>query len=620
MCGLAGCWEGRPRNGDALEATARDMAAALLHRGPDDEGTWADPRHGFSMGHRRLAILDLSPQGRQPMVSKCGRFVMAYNGEVYNFAELRERLEAAGDRFFGGSDSEVVLAAIARWGLEAALAEFIGMFAIALWDRRRATLTLVRDRFGIKPLFWGQAGRTLVFGSELKALLRHPQFDAEVDRDSLALLMRHNYVPAPHSIYCGVFKLAPGQLAVFAGPEQCDVKTWWRARDAVLAARGRPLRLGPDEVADRLDALLRKAVKARMVADVPLGAFLSGGIDSSTVVALMQAQSRRPVKTFSIGFFESGFDEAQYARRVARHLGTDHTELYVRPEEARAVIPELPRHWDEPFSDSSQIPTLIVSRLARESLTVSLSGDGGDELFNGYARYRLGCRLARMASFCPKGLHHILARLPGRFRKLAEVLRMRDSQRVYQALVSHWKDPASIVLGAHEPTTQFSDPDLARDLPDLEDRMMYLDTVTYLPGDILTKVDRASMAVGLEARVPLLDHRVFEFAWRLPPALRANKAPLRNVLRRYVPAHLFERRKQGFGVPLGAWLRGPLRGWAEELLDERSMRAQGFFDPAPIRRAWDEHLSGACDRHYQLWDVLSFSAWHAAARREAVHA
>ena len=643
MCGLAGFWQDPGASGAQLARMAGAMAAALRHRGPDDEGVWSDPAQGFALGHRRLSILDLSPEGRQPMISACGRYVIAYNGEVYNFVELRRDLEAEGSSFRGHSDTEVVLEAIARWGLEPALQRFVGMFALALWDRKRAHLVLVRDRFGIKPLYWGLSRGVLLFGSELKALRVHPAFHAGIDRSALTTFLRHNYVPDPHCIYEGFAKLPPGHLALFRGCGQPELRAWWSARAAAAAGLRDPLELSDGEAADRLDRLLRDAIALRMVSDVPLGAFLSGGVDSSTVVALMQAQSARPVKTFSIGFEEAGFNEAEHAALVAAHLGTDHEELYVSPQDAHAVIPQLAIHWDEPFSDSSQIPMLIVSKLARSQVTVALSGDGGDEFFGGYSRYRLGRRLGRIVDRLHIGMRRMLATclralpprawtalaraIPGRpdrvgdrMHKLAEILVMPDGLQLYRSLVSHWKQPAELVLGGAEPRSPFEDPSLRSDLPDLTSRMMYLDTVTYLPGDILTKVDRASMAVGLEARVPLLDHRIFEFAWRLPQAQRvgsgAGKALLRRVLRRYVPAELFERPKQGFGVPLGQWLRGPLREWAEELLDPRRLHAEGFLDPQPVRRAWREHRSGERDWRYYLWDILAFQSWLEATRED----
>jgi len=610
MCGFAGFWQRSGATPNELRSTAREMADALRHRGPDDGGTWCDAAHGFALGHRRLSILDLSAGGHQPMQSHCGRYVIAYNGEVYNFRELRADLEATGELFRSDCDTEVILAAIARWGLDDALARFVGMFAFAIWDRQSADLVLVRDRLGIKPLYWGMVNGTVLFGSELKALRCHEAFRSEINRDSLALLLRHKYVPDPHCIYEGFEKLEPGRMAAFPRRGVPRLRTWWSARQVASTGRRNLLSIAPAQAADRLDGLLRDAVRQRMVADVPLGAFLSGGVDSSLVVALMQAQSGAPVRTFSIGFDDDRYDEAHYAAQVAEHLGTDHHELYVRPGEAHALLTDLSQHWDEPFADSSQIPTLIVSRLARGHVTASLSGDGGDELFGGYARYVLAQRIARIAAVLPPGMRPLLRLLPGsKPKRLAELLRNRDAQDIYHGLISDWSEPSGVVPGSREPRSVLRDATLRNDLPQLADRMMYLDTVTYLPGDILTKVDRASMAVGLEARVPLLDHRVYEFAWRLPREERQGKAILRRILSRYVPADLFERPKKGFGVPLGSWMRGPLRPWVEGLLEERCLRDGGMLDPVPVHRRWADHLAGHRDWSASLWSVLQFQAW-----------
>ncbi len=650
MCGLTGFWETSGRRTEAdLCRTVQGMAGTLHHRGPDDGGEWADARAGVALGFRRLAIVDLSPAGHQPMTSASERYVIAFNGEVYNFAALRRELAAqnAAPAFRGGSDTEVMLAAIEAWGLEAAVKRFVGMFAFALWDRQERALHLVRDRLGIKPLYYGWAGDTLLFGSELKALRAHPAFRPEIDRDVLTLLLRHSYIPAPYSIYKGVRKLPPGTILSLRGAGDAQPAPYWSARDAAAAGLADPFTGSDSEAADGLDALLREAVGLRMVADVPLGAFLSGGVDSSAVVALMQAQSGRPVQTFSIGFRESGFDEAPFAREVAAHLGTDHTELYVSPEDAQAVIPALPAMYDEPFADPSQIPTFLVSQLARRHVTVSLSGDGGDELFAGYNRYFAGRGLWDRVGWMPPALRRAaagaltsvpprttdaLARqmnpllppalrhggLSSKVAKTADILRAGCPDAMYETLVSHWTDPAAMVLGADggEPPTALTGEDRWEGPADLTQRMMYRDLVSYLPDDILAKVDRASMAVSLEARVPLLDHRVVEWAWRLPLPLLVRggqgKWLLRQVLYRYVPREMIERPKMGFGVPIDAWLRGPLRAWAESLLDERRLRDEGFFDPALIRARWAEHLSGRRNWQGPLWDVLMFQAWREA--------
>ena len=642
MCGFAGFIDLARSTPEAdLLARAEGMAAQLYRRGPDGDGVWADASAGLAMGHRRLAILDLSPAGHQPMVSADGRYVIAYNGEVYNFPELRAELEAGGVAFRGSCDTEVVVEAIAAWGLEAALGRMIGMFVLALWDKAERILCLARDRLGIKPLYWGRCGDHFLFASEIKALRAHPAWTATVDRDALAAYLRFGYVPAPRSIYAGIAKLEPGTFLTLRDGDEAEIRRYWDLREITLSARARQRDMDDCEATERLDGLLRDAVKGRMAADVPLGAFLSGGVDSSTVTALMQAQSSHPVKTFSIGFSESAFDESSEAAAVARHLGTDHTELIVSPADARAVIPHLPDIYDEPFADSSQIPTYLVSRLARGQVSVALSGDGGDEIFAGYNRHRLAAgpwprlervplALRRLASsslrglppalwdflfsLSPKRLRHVLT--GDRMHKLATVLAGADGADLYGRLVSQWSDPESLVVeGAREGERIWDDPGLMRDLPELMARMRYMDTVGYLPGDILTKLDRASMAVSLETRVPLIDHRVVEFATGLPPHMlirgQRGKWLLRQVLHRYVPEELVTRPKTGFGVPLDSWLRGPLRDWAEGLLSRSRLEEEGFFAPAPVRRAWKEHLSGRRNHQHKLWAALMFQAWHA---------
>jgi asparagine synthase (glutamine-hydrolysing) len=646
MCGFAGFLV-TPSDFDpgGGPGTAARMCAALRHRGPDEEGLWSDSTAGIALAHRRLSILDLTAAGRQPMVSASGRFVVAYNGEIYNHGALRADLEKTGraPAWRGHSDTESLLAAIEAWGLAGALERSAGMFALALWDRSERALYLARDRLGEKPLYYGRCGGAFLFGSQLVALAAFPGWQPRIDRDSLALYLRHNYIPAPRTIYAGFSKLRPGTFAVLRGAqsEPQEVVYWSAQRLAGKSPGDLPATL-PD-AADELERLLRASVAGQMVADVPLGAFLSGGIDSSTVTALMQAQAAAPVKTFSIGFHEGGYDEAPYARAVARHLGTDHTELYVTPAEARDVIPRLPGIYDEPFADSSQIPTYLVSQLARRDVTVALSGDGADELFGGYNRYHLGRRIWQKACIAPRPVRAaisnallavrpqswatvaapVMALLPERLRhanmghklhRLAEVLGAPDFRSLYRMLVSHWTEPALLVLGGNEPPVEFGQdaesPGAARDSVQW---MMDCDLVSYLPDDILVKVDRAAMAVSLETRAPFLDHRVVEFASRLPLKFKvqgnASKRILREVLYRYVPRELLERPKMGFGVPIDGWLRGPLRGWAEDLLSESRLRREGYFDPAPIRRKWSEHLSGARNWQYLLWDVLMFQAW-----------
>ena len=645
MCGIAGFIDSTSSiQRNYLENKAQAMSEKLVHRGPDDGGVWVDEKVGVALSHRRLSILDLSPEGHQPMTSMSGRYVIAYNGEVYNFPELRSQLEERNIAFRGHSDTEVILAAIEEWGLEDAVKQFVGMFAFALWDKREQQLHLVRDRLGIKPLYYGWINGSFVFGSELKALKAFPGFGNPVNRDALALMMRHNYIPAPHCIYKDIYKLQPGHCLTAKAHHLREpvIKSYWSAKSVVEKSIAEPFTGSDTEAVEQLDCLLRDAVGLRMVSDVPLGAFLSGGYDSTMVVAQMQAQSSQPVKTFSIGFHEQDHNEAHYAKKIARHLNTDHTELYVTPEDAMAVIPSLPTLYDEPFSDSSQIPTYLVSRMAKQYVTVSLSGDGGDELFGGYNRYFWGQRIWQKIGWMPTVMRSGLAGmirsvsqqnwnrffnvaghvLPAKYRfsmagdklhKLAQVLTVESSGAFYQQLVSHWKNPTDLVLNSHEPITALTDQSQQASFTDFTQRMMYSDLVSYLPDDILTKVDRASMGVSLEARVPLIDHRVVEFAWRLPQHMKIRhgegKWILRKVLDRYVPREMMERPKMGFGVPIGTWLRGPLKEWAEALLNETRLQQEGFFSPKPIRKKWLEHQSGKRDWHYYLWDVLMFQAW-----------
>lgn len=644
MCGLAGFLGGIVgENGD--KALLRSMADTLYHRGPDDGGYWCDNEQRIGLGHRRLAIVDLSPAGHQPMVSSSGRYVIAFNGEIYNHLSIRRELESLGmiSKWRGHSDTETLLAGIDAWGLEATLIKSIGMFAIALWDSRTHTLTLARDRIGEKPLYYGWQGsrdqRVFLFGSELKALKAHPAFAASIDRGALCLLLRHNYIPAPYSIYQGIAKLEPGCLlsVSLAQPEPRIWKYW----DAVAVAHtgvARPFAGTPDQAVDALEVLAKDAVRQQMMADVPLGAFLSGGIDSSTVVALMQAQSSRPVKTFTIGFSEEGYNEAVHAKAVAQHLGTEHTELYVTPEQAMEVIPRLPALYCEPFADSSQIPTFLVSQLAKRHVTVSLSGDAGDELFCGYNRYQLTASLWIKLAYIPSPLRAIAARgitalspaawdrlahfIPGagrlrllgdKLHKGAGVLSSRTVDELYLGMVSLQRNPSDWVIGEQEPATYLTG--FRPELTGLNavEQMMALDAISYLPDDILAKVDRATMGVSLEGRVPFLDHRIVEFAWSLPLSFKLRegqtKWPLRQVLYRHVPRELIDRPKMGFGVPLHDWLRGPLRDWAENLLDEDRLRREGYFRPTPIRLMWAEHLLGNRNWANHLWGVLMFQSW-----------
>ncbi len=645
MCGIAGFFDARGRSPNTGERVARSMTDTLIHRGPDDGGVWFDGSSGIALGNRRLAIIDLSKAGHQPFVSSCGQFVLAYNGEVYNAVELRADLEASGRKFRGHSDTEAIVEACAVWGVEGTLDRLIGMFAFALWDKREKRLTLARDRIGIKPLYWSFSDGLLLFGSELKALKAHPDFKSEIDRNAVASYLRHTFVPAPHTIYRGVSKLEPGKLLILERGGEPKVESYWSLDDRVQAGMSKAFSGNEAEACDALDTLLRDAVSRRMISDVPLGAFLSGGIDSSTVVALMQAQSSQPVRTYSIGFTQEGFNEAHDAAAIASHLGTEHTELYATPEEAREVIPSLPEYYDEPFADSSQIPTFLVSRLTKQHVTVALSGDGGDELFGGYTRYFTAdkfdwplfespcvarCSAAgAIRTLSPGAWNRIAKLVPGKFRpvqfgqklhKLADCIG-GGRDKFYRRLISHWNSPEQLVSGASEYKTVVWDADVNERIPDFVSRMQYFDTATYLPDDILTKVDRASMAVSLEVRVPILDHRVVEFAWTLPRAMKVKdgkgKRILRQVLQRYVPPSLIKRQKMGFAVPIDEWLRGPLKEWASDLLSPDALKKNGLIDPELVQQVWDEHLSGAKSWPLPIWSVLMLQSWCDAQKIKA---
>jgi asparagine synthase (glutamine-hydrolysing) len=610
-------------------ATIRRMTATLGHRGPDDEGYWLDPEAGVSFGHRRLAVVDLSANGRQPMVSRDGRYVLALNGEIYNHAALRTSLTRAGhDHWRGGSDSEVLAEAIAAWGLRSALRECVGMFALALWDRHARRLYLARDRFGEKPLYFGRAGRDFVFASELKALGAHPDFAGEIDRDALAAFAARGYVPAPRSIFAGVSKLEPGTILTLDAQDQsATMARYWSYREVVESGLADPF---PDRASALagLETALAAAIRGQSVADVPVGLFLSGGVDSSTIAALWRKHVGGDLTAYAIGFEEAGFDEAPYARAVARALGARHREHVVTAAEARAVIPLLPTIYDEPFADPSQIPTYLLSRLAREQVTVALSGDGGDELFGGYTRYRTAARLWRGMRRVPPPLRHaagaLLGRLPAgaRFGRTFHRLECIDNlAALYASFRDEWTGEPSPVLGAAPGGACPLDLDIASG-PDIV-RIMYCDATSYLPGDILCKVDRAAMAHGLEVRIPFLDHRVAAVAARIPLAMKmtagGGKQMLKQLLFAHLPADLFARPKAGFSVPVGAWLKGPLKSWASDLLARDRLDREGYFDGAAIERRWRDHLAGRRDATFSLWPVLMFHAWldaRPAAHRE----
>ena len=633
------------------------MTSTLSHRGPDDEGLWQDESAGVGLGNRRLAVIDLSAEGHQPMVSRSGRYVLTFNGEIYNHVELRTVLAAQGHRFQGHADTEVLLALMDAVGARPALERAVGQFALGIWDAQERAIYLARDRMGEKPLYYGWAGDAFLFASELRAMRVHPGWAPTIDRGAVALLMRHGYIPAPYSIYAGVYKIRPGTIAKLparpllngrdGGHSQLAAEEYWSVAGAVEAGARDPFRGTDEEATEELEALLSRAVRGQMIADVPLGAFLSGGIDSSAIVALMQLHSTLPVKTFTIGFENERFNEADYAKKVARHLGTDHTDLVVTAEEAMAVIPRLPQIYDEPFADSSQIPTYLVSKLARHDVTVTLSGDGGDELFAGYVRYRRGAGFVHRCQKLPRFIRAAgsrtldalsveswdrLLRIPrplfpeavrphlsgDTFHKLADVLATDRTSLAHRTLLSHWRDPASVVPDSSEPPTVHTHGSGGPAEMSVVERMMYLDQLSYLPDQILAKVDRATMAVGLEARMPILDHRVVEFAWRLPLSMKLSsgepKLALRRVLARHVPAELVDRPKQGFSVPLDDWLRGPMREWASDLLQESRLQQQGFFDPELVGRRWTRYLrreTNSSYSNYPLWSVLMFQAWYA---------
>jgi asparagine synthase (glutamine-hydrolysing) len=638
MCGFSGFLY-RDNFPAHAQSILNAMGKAIANRGPDSQDVWFDAETGIGLSHRRLAIVDLSPAGHQPMKSATGRYVIAFNGEIYNHLTIRAELDQLSARQWRGhSDTETLLAGIEAWGLKKTLEKSVGMFALALWDTQTAELQLARDRFGEKPLYYGWNNGVFLFGSELKSFRAHPDFSPLIDRDALCLYLRHNYVPAPYSIYQGIAKLLPATIASLkAGQTDVELEQYWDAK-AVMAAAPKHNQTDESRM-ETLEQLLKQAVGDQMMADVPLGAFLSGGVDSSLIVALMQLQSDKPIKTFSIGFHEKEFNEAEHAKAVANHLGTEHTELYVSSDDALKLVSKMAEVYDEPFADSSQLPTYLVSQMAKQHVTVSLSGDAGDEVFCGYNRYRLTDmtwhKLAKIPVFArklaakllvsvPVGVWNKLnAVLPSRFKmsnlgdklhKAADVLSSATVDELYYGLISHWKNPAAVVLGGKEARTLLNTREQNQRFQDNIPRMMALDTLSYLPDDILVKVDRAAMAVSLETRVPFLDHRVFEYAWSMPQHLKMNngttKVCLRDILYKYVPQRLIERPKAGFAVPVADWLRGPLKIWAEQLLQPERLAREGFFDPEQITTLWQEHQSGKRNWQYHLWDILMFQSWY----------
>ncbi len=634
MCGIVGIIDLKRESGpDKLQRDVCRMADSLNHRGPDDSDQWIDPEIGVALGFRRLSIIDLTPTGHQPMSSADGRYVIVYNGEAYNFKDLRLELEAAGHIFRGLSDTEVFLEGCGIWGIKATVQRLIGMFAFAIWDRRERKLWLGRDRLGIKPLYYTHQGNLFLFGSELKSLRAKEGWQAELDRDVLTAYLRYNYVPTPHSIYRQVYKLEAGTLMSICPGENPRSERYWNLADSAMGVRSVH---NEHEALEEGEALLRDAVKLRLVSDVPLGSLLSGGVDSSTIMALMQAESGQPVKSFTVGFEDADFDEARQARAIAKHIGAEHHEIYLSEKHALELVPQLPELYDEPFADSSAIPTYLLAQMARKHVTVALSGDGGDEVFLGYNRYHAATAAWRGMRHIPESMRQAISstfsaipttrwesvaqllppsirprQLGNKVHKLSCILGAKNADDIYKRLISHWDNPTQLVANASEPESMVWNE--ARTINDFGERMAFLDTKTYLPDDILTKVDRASMAVGLEVRVPLLDHRVVEFAWRLPKWMKlqrmTTKRLLRQILYRHVPKELIERPKSGFAVPLDHWLRGPLREWAESLIDENRLKREGLFNPIPVRQTWRNHLAGKGNSGQAIWGILMFQCW-----------
>ena len=653
MCGITGIF-GNLRK-EEFDSSIHEMSATLNHRGPDDAGTWINEENGVAFGHQRLSIIDLSSAGHQPMVSPCGRFTTVFNGEIYNHLQLRDKLNTSANKqsWKGHSDTETLVTAFSQWGIEKTLQQLVGMFAIAVWDFKEKRLFLIRDRFGEKPLYYGWSNGVFLFGSELKALQKYKRFSNQIDRGALSLYMKYMYVPTPYSIFRDIYKLEPGcilqidkgtkppTLPLFAPfrDQGINIAQWYSISNMAQAGQ-KNLITDQNDAVDLIEKTLLESVRSQLISDVPLGAFLSGGIDSSVITALMQKVCKDPVKTFTIGFEESSFNEAVYAKEVSRHLGTEHHELYVTSSDAFKVIPHLPTLYDEPFADSSQIPTYLVSKLARESVTVSLSGDAGDELFGGYNRYLWGSRVWNKVRWMPLIVRQTLGvainkisvntwdsignSLPNSSRvslmgdkahRMAHRLKnVKSLDDVYHSIVTEgYKEDGLVVNDKAALITKLDNNDIVSGIVDSEHRMMLLDSLTYLPDDILTKVDRAAMGVSLETRIPFLDYRVAELAWRLPLDTKINngetKWPIRQVLYKYVPKVLIERTKAGFAIPVGQWIRGPLREWAADLLNEERIRREGYFNPELVQQLWQQHLSGKYDWTPRLWAILMFQAW-----------
>ncbi len=646
MCGVSGFYS---NSFFSFSNIINKMNEAIYHRGPDTSGVWENEKMGIAMGHQRLSIIDLSSAGNQPMKSSSGNLILTYNGEVYNHLEIRKDIERSlpSIKWKGNSDTETLLEALDLWGIEKTLKKIDGMFAFVVWSQKTHSLILARDRIGEKPLYYGWQGKgenkVFLFASELKALKAHPEFNNKIDRDAMTLQLRHNCIPAPYSIYKDIFKLLPGH---YLEMKQSDLKNkllpttnkYWSLTNNAIYGNNNQLTLGNINIQRELEENLKNTVKKQMISDVPLGAFLSGGIDSSTIVALMQSQSNNPIKTFTIGFTENDYSEAEYAKKIAKHLGTNHTEIYLSSKTALDVIPKLPEIYDEPFSDSSQIPTYLLSQLTKQHVKVAISGDGGDELFCGYNRYIVSKKFERIINSTPINIRRILssglrALSPQNWSKISKflpflnkysnfgdkiykgayALEAKNLYELYYNLCSHWQNPTDVIINSKEPGTLLNEFKPELEGLNIQQQMMALDSITYLPDDILVKVDRASMASSLETRVPFLDHKLIEYVNKIPHSLKfrngQGKWILRQILSKYVPKNLTDRPKMGFGVPIDEWLRGPLKDWAEHLLSEKKLEQEGYFNKKSIRIKWEQHLSGKKNWQFDLWDILMFQAW-----------